>query len=141
METHGMSDEVRAAFANEAFYAAFAGGDLAAMDAIWSRNHPVSCIHPGWTPLTDRTEVMSSWRSILTGGDTSGLRFSGAVARVYGPAACVTCFEHVTTACLAATNLFIEERGVWRMVHHHAGPAPDQAPPPDDGPTPRERLQ
>ena len=49
-------------FANDAYYAAFADGDPAAMDALWARRAPVSCIHPGQTALTDRAAIMASWR-------------------------------------------------------------------------------
>jgi hypothetical protein len=34
--------------ANSAFYRAFAARDVAAMEAVWSGERPVACIHPGW---------------------------------------------------------------------------------------------
>ncbi|MEE8533734.1 MAG: nuclear transport factor 2 family protein, partial [Alphaproteobacteria bacterium] len=46
-----MADEQTVLFVNEAFYQAFADGDLAAMDAVWAREAPVACIHPGWAAL------------------------------------------------------------------------------------------
>ena len=61
-----MSDHVSVLFANDAFYAAFAGRDLEAMDELWSRRPNVTCIHPGWSPLIDRDSVMQSWRAILS---------------------------------------------------------------------------
>src|SRR5438128_8412277 len=36
--------------ANAAFYAAFAQRDADAMDALWAREVPVACLHPGWHP-------------------------------------------------------------------------------------------
>ncbi|HJN60958.1 MAG TPA: nuclear transport factor 2 family protein [Alphaproteobacteria bacterium] len=41
-----MSDEQAVLDANQAFYTAFAGGDMAAMERIWAREAPVCCIHP-----------------------------------------------------------------------------------------------
>ena len=53
-------------FSNEAFYRAFADRDFAAMDGLWSRRNPVACIHPGWSPIAGRDQVMASWRGILS---------------------------------------------------------------------------
>ena len=52
---------------NEAFYAAFAGRDVDAMEGLWALHAPVACIHPGWHALTGRGAVMASWRGILNG--------------------------------------------------------------------------
>lgn len=120
--------------ANAAFYRAFADGDVAAMDAVWARDAPVACIHPGWNALTDRDSVMDSWRRILGSAGRPAIESRGARAFVYGDAAFVVCYEAVGEGTLVATNVFARERGAWKMVHHHAGPtppraAPDAAPP------------
>src|SRR5262245_5599596 len=60
-----MSDRETALFANAAFYAAFGTRDIKAMEDVWSRDQPVSCIHPGWPVVHGRTEVMASWSGIL----------------------------------------------------------------------------
>lgn len=116
-----MESEVLAA--NRAFYDAFARRDLAAMDALWSRRMPVACIHPGWSPLRGRDQVMASWRAILGGGGAPAIRCSGATAHLVGDgAAYVVCVESVPGARLVATNLFVREDGHWRLVHHQAAP-------------------
>jgi len=51
--------------ANAAFYAAFEQRDPEAMDALWAREAPVACLHPGWEPLFGREAVVGSWRRIL----------------------------------------------------------------------------
>ena len=56
-----MSEHAAVNFANEAFYVAFSTRDLEAMDALWARQAPVTCIHPGWNALTGRDAVMESW--------------------------------------------------------------------------------
>ena len=55
-----MSDTEAILEANDAFYRALAGGDVAAMDEIWARRAPTSCIHPGWRALPGGSR---SWRA------------------------------------------------------------------------------
>ena len=125
-----MSQRPAILFANDAFYTAFATGDLAAMDAAWAKRAPVCCIHPGWTALTDRDSIMESWRGILNAGPEGGRRQTAAIRCVrpkvflLGDAAWVACYEILPNGILIATNIFIPEDGAWHMVHHHAGPAP-----------------
>jgi ketosteroid isomerase-like protein len=109
-------------FANEAFYRAFAGRNFAAMDDLWAKNEPVACIHPGWGPLTGRAEVMASWEAILNHPSQPAVTCHAPMVQVHGDTACVICFEEVGGAYLLATNVFIRDGGVWRMVHHQAGP-------------------
>ena len=61
-----MTDSDAVLAANLEFYRAFTTRDLAAMDAIWARQAPVACIHPGWPALADRDAVIESWRGILS---------------------------------------------------------------------------
>ena len=114
--------------ANAAFYRAFAGRELDAMEAIWARRAPVACVHPGWDALDGREEVLRSWRGILGSPDAPEVRCTEAQARVLGEVAWVVCHEELAGGRLVATNLFAREDGAWRMVHHQATPmAPGQA--------------
>ncbi len=61
-------------FANEAFYRAFADRDGAAMEDAWSRDQRITCIHPGWPPLTGRDEVMQSWLGILGNSEAPDIK-------------------------------------------------------------------
>ena len=122
-------------FANEAFYRAFADRDMAAMDALWAREAPVACIHPGWGLLDSREAVMESWRGILGSGSAPDIRCRRARAFILGDAAFVTCFEAVGADMLIATNVFVRERSGWKMVHHQAGPTAER-PGDDDAPAP-----
>lgn len=111
--------------ANAAFYAAFARRDAAAMDDLWAREAKVACLHPGWEPLLGRDAVVGSWRRILLGGGAPpSIRCEGAQAVVAGDAAWVICAEVVPGGALAATNVFVRERGRWRLAHHHSSPLP-----------------
>ncbi len=142
-----MSQRPAVLFANDAFYAAFAAGDLAAMDALWAKRAPVSCIHPGWTALGDRDAIMESWRGIFAapgggpGGnkrrETTAIRCVRPEAFLLADSAWVACYEILPNGILIATNIFTREDGTWRMVHHHASPVPavgadtgDEAEPP-----------
>jgi ketosteroid isomerase-like protein len=111
--------------ANETFYDAFTRRDPEAMGALWAREAPVACLHPGWEPLFGREAVLESWRRILDGGgDPPEIRCERASAHVQGDWAWVICAEVLPEGALAATNLFVREEGAWRMVHHHASPLP-----------------
>src|SRR5689334_748063 len=80
--------------ANDAFYAAFARRDAAAMDALWAREAEVACLHPGWEALFGREAVVESWRRILLGGGApASIRCERARAHVAGGAAWVICEE------------------------------------------------
>jgi ketosteroid isomerase-like protein len=118
-------------FANEAFYQAFAARDLAAMEEVWARHCPVACIHPGWPPLHGRQAVMRSWQGILGNPESPAVACHDARATIFGDSAMVVCFEGVPGGFLVATNLFVRQGAVWKLVHHQAGPTngqPDEEP-------------
>jgi ketosteroid isomerase-like protein len=124
--------------ANDTFYRAFSTGDYAAMARLWAEHAPISCLHPGMPAIVGRGSVMQSWRQILAQTTPIVMRADHARVFVFGESAIVTCYEgnEGQPAHLAATNVFVLERGEWRMVHHHAGPlarAISRPPPPRDG--------
>lgn len=116
-----MTDQDAVLAANLEFYQAFAARDLAAMDALWAKNVPVACLHPGWTALRDRDAIMASWMGILSNPDAPRIACYDEQAFVYGDVALVLCEEELEGGTLAASNFFVREHGAWRIVHHHAG--------------------
>ena len=137
MPEQAISDEEAVLAVNEAFYRAFATHDVAAMDALWSSETPVACIHPGWNALHGREAVLESWTAILTAPGSPQIRFEEPRAFVLGPSAYVICREVLAQqVLLIATNVFAREQGGWRMVHHHAGPAGQAQPPAPDSDAP-----
>jgi ketosteroid isomerase-like protein len=108
--------------ANLEFYRAFTGRDAAAMDAIWAREAPVTCVHPGWTPLAGRAAVLKSWHDILANPESPRVMCHDDRAVLHGDIALVLCEEELETGHLIATNIFIREANEWRMIHHQASP-------------------
>ena len=106
--------------ANAEFYRAFAARDVAAMEAIWAVEAPVACTHPAWPVLRGCRDVLLSWRGILENPDAPTVEHRDAVVHPAGGAAVVLCREIVNGSPLEATNVFVHERGVWRIAHHHA---------------------
>ena len=116
------ADDVLAA--NDAFYRAFAQGDFEAMDGLWSRDAPVSCLHPGWSIVVGRRQVMASWRAILGNPPPIGCRDAHVLA--FDHMTLIVCVEVIGEATLSASNLYVREGAVWRMVHHQACPSAGQ---------------
>ena len=130
VDTRAIMHPNEALFANESFYLAFAAGDSDAMEQLWSRQHPLVCIHPGWPALVGRESVIDSWRQILANPDQPEVEFYGARAVELGSGIAVVCYEVLPGTVLVAMNLFIAENGEARLVHHQSGPCGD--PPPRD---------
>lgn len=116
-----MTETPAVLFANEVFYVAFLNGDYDSMESLWATGVPVSCIHPGWHHLTGRDVVMESWYAMMTNNEPPAMEFQNATATVYGNLAVVICYEAFSTVTLVATNIFIKEDGLWKMIHHQAG--------------------
>lgn len=116
-----MSDQDLVLKANEGFYAAFARGDFTAMEAIWAQDAPVACVHPGWPPLQDRVKIMQSWQGILANPPRPAIVALQPTVQLHGDTAVVICWEAIGNMYLVATNVFVRERGSWRMVMHQSG--------------------
>ena len=117
-----MSDTDAVLFANEAFYRAFADRDEEAMLDAWSKTAQISCLHPGWGPLFGREAVLQSWVAIIRNPDSPAISCHDAIACIHGETAWVVCFEEIAGNFLVATNMFVHEGRVWKLVHHQAGP-------------------
>jgi ketosteroid isomerase-like protein len=116
-----MTDSDAVLAANLEFYRAFAARDVPAMDALWARQAPVACLHPGWTALTDRDAIMGSWMGILSNPDAPRIACFDEQVFLYGDVALVLCEEELEGGTLVASNLFVRENNEWRIAHHHAG--------------------
>jgi hypothetical protein len=108
--------------ANAAFYQAMSTRDYDKMDALWAREAPVACAHPGWPPLVGREAVMESWAGILRNPRTPKIRCLEPQAILHDRVALVLCYEVIEHDVLLASNLFVKEKEGWKMMHHQAGP-------------------
>ena len=117
-----LEDELRAL--NDAFYRAFRDRDIPTMEALWAQSAPVACMHPGMGVLVGREAVMRSWRGILGHPGSPSIECSSVNVHVLGTTAVVTCLAGTPGEAprLVATNVFTQEDGRWRMVHHHSAP-------------------
>jgi len=117
--------------AEAAFYEAFEKADLDAMMAVRSDDDDIVCVHPGGVRLSGMAQIRESWRQIFTGGRTLRFRLrhrqflNGMTLAVH------SVYEQVSVAGEArasnpviATNIYMRTENGWRMVVHHASPAP-----------------
>ena len=65
---------------------------------------------------------MESWRRILSNPDQARVVIGGATVSFLDDVAVVVCRELAGGSPLAATNLFVQEHGSWKLIHHHSGP-------------------
>lgn len=119
--------------ANRAFYDAMRARDLAAMEIVWAHGADTTCVHPGWHRLDGWDEIRRAWQSIFANSRPWGVSCEDVHVRLVGDLAVVACVEVILpfgaressdAARMQATNVFVREKGAWRMVHHHASPAP-----------------
>lgn len=117
--------------AETAFYEAFAKADLDAMMAVWADDDEIYCVHPRGPRLAGVAQVRESWRQIFASGQS--LRFHLRGQQVFNAmmVSVHSVYEHITVvgeaqapAPMIATNIFMRTDQGWRMVAHHASPAP-----------------
>ncbi len=135
-----MADREALLFANEAFYRAFSDRDMAAMEQVWSDTAPVACIHPGLGALTGRDDVLQSWAAIIANPDSPDVRAHAPTSHLYGDVGFVVCYEEIAGQYLIATNVFVRDGSLWRMVHHQAGPTAAVPDPEDTEETAPDRM-
>ena len=119
--------------AENAFYEALERCDLEGMMAVWSEDEEIVCVHPAGTRLSGQDQVRESWRQILAGGARARVHLSQQVA-ISGPMLAVHSVhenfsvpgEKRPLQAVVATNVYLRTAAGWRMIVHHASPAPAQ---------------
>jgi uncharacterized protein (TIGR02246 family) len=123
-------EAVRAA--NESFYGALEGLDRTRMEEVWLHEESVRCIHPGSDVLLGWTDIRESWTRIFESTGWIRVTPTNIEVQVAGDLAVVVCAENITAkedgdvrvAVALATNIYRRTAQGWRMIHHHASPAP-----------------
>ena len=122
--------------AENAFYEAFERCDLEGMMAVWAEDEDIVCVHPGGPRLTGQDQVRESWARIFSGGPRARVHIASQVAISGMMLAVHSVHENFTIEGqsrgdaqplpIVATNIYLRTAAGWRMIVHHASPAPAQ---------------
>ena len=120
--------------AENAFYEALERGDLEGMMAVWAEDEEIVCVHPAGARLTGQDQVRESWAKMFAAGPRARLTVSNQVAISAMMLAVHSVHETFAvegdprpTVPILATNVYLRTAAGWRMIVHHASPAPAQA--------------
>ena len=129
--------------AENAFYEALERGDLEGMMSVWAEDEDIICVHPTGPRLSGQDQVRESWAKIFSGGAGPRVRITQQVAVTGMMIAVHSVHENFTSegdarsqVPVVATNVYLRTAAGWRMIVHHASPAPVQseASPPQEAP-------
>ncbi|HVJ12814.1 MAG TPA: nuclear transport factor 2 family protein [Burkholderiales bacterium] len=118
-----------------AFYEALERCDLDGMMAVWAEDEEVVCVHPAGARLTGQDQVRESWAKLFAAGPRARLRIEQQVAISGMMLAVHSVFEtfsiqgqkaEAQPLPIVATNVYLRTAAGWRMIVHHASPAPAQ---------------
>ena len=117
--------------AEAAFYEAFMKHDLDAMMAVWSDEDEIYCVHPRGPRIAGVAQVRESWRQIFDNGQEVRFQIREQHLLQAMMVSVHSVYEHISTggeggarACVLATNIYMRTDRGWRMMVHHASPAP-----------------
>lgn len=97
---------------------------------VWETSDDILCIHPMAPALQGRDAVTHGWREIFSGG--VDMRFSVEAIQRYEQTGLVVLIVNEIievgsgkrVAPIVSTNIYRLGTQGWRMLTHHAGPAP-----------------
>ena len=114
-----------------AFYRAFEAKDIDAMMAAWAEDEDIVCVHPGGPRLVGFNAVRVGWEQIFAGETKLLFRLEELVVLETVGMALQSAIEQVTVGdnpaprgTAIASNVFLRTPSGWRIVLHHASPAP-----------------
>ncbi len=118
--------------AETAFYEALERSDLEAMMEVWAEDEEIVCIHPGGARLAGPDAIRESFRQIFASGTRLRVRLSNQSQVNAVMVTIHSLHENIVTAgeakargVIVATNVYQRTAAGWRMVLHHASPAPE----------------
>lgn len=119
--------------AEAAFYTAFSKRDLEGMMAVWDDAEDVVCVHPLGTVLIGAAAVRASFERLLSNQHEMTFMVEERHRSSDGELALHVVREHIRIAGkqqppVAATNAYRLTDDGWRMILHHASPAPEPEP-------------
>lgn len=124
-----------AAECEQAFYEALENADADAIAELWLDDDEVCCVHPGGPRLVGHAAIRASWAAILANGplriraihrktvDSPSLAIHNVIEEVVVPQG-----RSQQVVQVLATNAYVKTASGWKMVLHHACPAPADQP-------------
>jgi uncharacterized protein (TIGR02246 family) len=118
--------------AEAAFYEAFMKHDLEAMMGVWADDDEVYCVHPRGPRVTGVAQVRESWRQVFASAQS--LRFQVRQQHLLQAmmVSIHSVYEQITLTdedrarrYIVSTNIYMRTERGWRMMAHHASPAPE----------------
>jgi len=117
--------------AEAAFYEAIERCDLEAMMSVWAEDEEIVCVFPSGPRLSGYSSVREAWRRLFEGGPRLHLTVSHQ-SITQNPFSAVhsnleelaVSGEEGATTVVIATNIYIRGPLGWRLIVHHASPAP-----------------
>jgi len=120
--------------AEHAFYEALEQADPVRLMQVWSDDEDIVCIHPGGLRVVGHSAVQESWHQILSSGPVR-VRPMRPLVLLSMMSAVHVLIEQIATSAhpnasfanCYVTNIYHKGPTGWRMVMHHASPAPAEA--------------
>jgi ketosteroid isomerase-like protein len=104
------------------------------MMAVWAEDEEIVCVHPAGQRLSGQEEVRESWARLFAAGPRARVSVSNQVAISAMMLAVHSVHETFSvegdprpSVPILATNVYLRTAAGWRMIVHHASPAPAQA--------------
>ena len=124
----------------QAFYQAFENKDIDAMMTAWADDEEIVSVHPGGARHVGYDAVRGAFEALFAGDGKLAFRLDQVVVMETVGLAVQSAIEQIYLAdgnprgAAIATNVFMRTPSGWRMVLHHASPAPALPQPPLSGP-------
>ena len=117
--------------AETAFYEALERGDLEAMMEVWAEDEEIVCVHPTGPRLNGYERVRESWSQIFNSRQRLRVHLSNQVYVQAMMLSIHSLHENILVAGepkprppMVTTNVYVRTGNGWRMLVHHASPAP-----------------
>ena len=118
--------------AEAAFYEAFMKQDLDGMMGVWADDDEVYCVHPRGPRVTGVAQVRESWRQVFATAQNVRFQVRDQHLLQAMMVSVHSVYEQIiiagegsrARACMIATNIYMRTERGWRMMAHHASPAP-----------------
>lgn len=118
--------------AENAFYQALREGDFDRMMSVWAADDDIVCVHPGGPRLSGLAAVRDNWRQMLGSGNRLKIELSQPKVSTNATVAVHSLLEQISSEDgnrrsppIVATNVYLRDGRGWRMIAHHASPAPE----------------